>query len=182
MSRASQVIVLVEDERQRRFACHYLKRLDYSLRNVRSVPLPAGRQSGEQWVREKYATEVRAFRVRQARARTLLIVAIDADTRSVAQRAAQLHQALQSAEMPARAGGEAIVHFIPKHSIETWILALSGSQVTESRSYRDEHGVMDLLRPAISAFHAGLQGPAPPGDWLPSLQVAHEEGGRIPRR
>jgi hypothetical protein len=79
MGRPSQVVVLVEDERQQRFVRRYLYRVGYSTHDIRFDPLPAGRGSGAQWVLNRYTEAVMAYRSRSARAMTALVVAIDAD-------------------------------------------------------------------------------------------------------
>lgn len=122
MARVSQVIVLAEDQRHQRLIYRYLHRL--SLQNVtRFEPLPSGRGCGEQWVRERYANLVRAFRKRQAN--TALIVMIDADTRDLNWRVRQLENALAGAELSPRTAQEKIVHLIPRRNIETWIFSIS---------------------------------------------------------
>src|SRR5262245_18375594 len=88
----------------------------YERRDIRLVPLPAGKGYGEQWVRQGYLAEVIGLRRRAAN--TALIVAIDADTIEVEQRRRQLDAAASSL------AGEKIVHLIPKRNIETWILCL----------------------------------------------------------
>ncbi len=80
MARVSQVIVLVEDERQQRFVRSYLQQLNFTPHDIRLEPLSSGRGSGEAWVRMQYAPAVKAYRARSARAQTSLVVAIDADT------------------------------------------------------------------------------------------------------
>ena len=64
MGRASQVIVLAEDQRHQRFVRRYVERLGYTIHDVRFESLPAGRGCGEQWVREHYTAAVKAYRWR----------------------------------------------------------------------------------------------------------------------
>jgi hypothetical protein len=94
VARVSQVIVLVEDERHQRFVRAYLQQLSFTPHDIRLEPLPSGRGSGEAWVRTRYASAVRAYRARAARAQTALVVAIDADTGEGARRARQLEESL----------------------------------------------------------------------------------------
>jgi hypothetical protein len=135
MDRASQVIVLAEDERHQQFARRYLEQLGYSRREVRFEDLPAGRGCGEQWVRDRYAKAVLAYRWRSTRAQTALIVAIDSDRGDLNRRFRQLREALVSAAQEPRAERERIAHFIPKRNIETWILCLNGHDVDEETDY-----------------------------------------------
>src|SRR5579862_9740800 len=108
MSRASQMIVLVEDDRQQRFVRRYLYRLGYSTHDVRFLSLPSGKGSGAHWVLERYADAVRVYRVQSVRATTALVVMIDADDGTVARRQRQFH------DLAARAASERIVHLVPK--------------------------------------------------------------------
>jgi len=96
------VIVLAEDQRHQRFVSHYLKQRGYSQHDIRFEELPAGRGCGEQWVRERYGNAVAAYRARSARARTALIVAIDADVGDLDRRIRQLREALEHAGSAAR--------------------------------------------------------------------------------
>jgi hypothetical protein len=100
LGKPSEIIVLVEGERDQRFVRNYLVRLQINKRAIRRVALPAGKRSGEQHVREKYAEQVRAFRWRSTRANTWLVLAIDADTSDVAFRARQLARELLAHDLP----------------------------------------------------------------------------------
>jgi hypothetical protein len=105
---------------------------------IRAIPYRKGKGSGEQFVREHYVNQLKAFRQRQAK--TILIVAIDADLASVEQRNAQLDQECQQNGVDPRSKKEAIVHFIPKRHIETWLAYLDGKVVNEEDSYKTEYG------------------------------------------
>jgi hypothetical protein len=174
------VIVLAEDERHQRFIRFYLKQKNYGGREIRFEPLPSGRGCGEQWVRENYAKQVQAFRARSAKAGTALIVAIDADTRTVDDRLRQLEQSLDSDRAARRADEERIVHLVPRRNIETWILCLSGEQVVEATDYKRRPGVDDQIRPAAESFFAWSRPNAqePPHN-VPSLTAAIPEIKRI---
>jgi hypothetical protein len=102
VSKPSQFIVLAEDERHQRFVRRYLLRL-YDEPQIRNVDLPSSRGCGEQWVREHYAAEVKSYRRRSARAKSALIVVLDADTCDVERRLQQLREALCKAELAGRA-------------------------------------------------------------------------------
>jgi hypothetical protein len=88
VSKPSRVIVLAQDRPHQRFVQRYLERLGYSRHEIRFRDLPAGRGCGEQWVRERYADSVGAYRERLARAQTALIVAIDANGGDIQRRSA----------------------------------------------------------------------------------------------
>ena len=174
------VIVLAEDERHQRLVRQYLYKLGRHGHEIRFDPLPNGRGCGAQWVRDKYPKAVTSYRGRSARAKTALIVAIDADTGDVGQRLRQLREALDQAGIATRAEGEAIIHLIPKRNVETWVLCLSGRQVDENTDFSREGGIDELIKPAAIAFFDWSRPNAvPPGHCVPSLLAAIPEVRRL---
>src|ERR1035437_8632175 len=95
--RIASIILLVEDVRQENLLRRYLHCLGHDNRNMRPVRLSLGQGSGEQFVRESYATEVRAVRAQLNRTKACLIAMIDADTGSIDDRRQQLDRALRDA-------------------------------------------------------------------------------------
>lgn len=184
MSRPSQVIVLAEDKRHLNFARHFLKGLGYGSHQVRNIPLPAGHGCGEQLVRKRYAESVSALREREGKkTATALLVIIDADTLSVADRQKQLQQELLERALPSRGASEAVTHLIPKRSIETWILCLGGQQsISENQAYK--FSVQDGdVKAAAQAFRAAVRSVGgPPTHFVPSLCDGLIEARRIPSR
>jgi hypothetical protein len=180
VARVSQVIVLAEDERQQRLIYRYLDRFKLQ-RVTRFEPPPSGRGSGEQWVRERYPDSVRAFRRRHAD--TALIVMIDADTGDVSRRTRQLESALSGGGLSPRTAEEKIVHLIPKRSIETWILNLSGQPVQEETDFRHAPRADDLIVSAAQTlFEWTRPNVAIPAFCVPSLQFAIPEITRLEYR
>jgi hypothetical protein len=180
MSRASLVIALVEDQRQQRFVRDYLRRTGYT-REVRWEPLPAGSKgSAERWVRSKYAAVVQAFRGRSHRARTILIVAIDADMVAVEHRHQQFAEELAGAGQNPRSPNEAIAHLVPKRNIETWILSLGGLAVDEFEDHHSD-GRIDAFLPtsAQTLFDRTRPGAALPVTCVDSLRAAVPELRRL---
>lgn len=118
---AASFIILCEDVQHESFARRTLKYLG-AKGQPRVVRAPGGRGSGEQWVRNRYPLEVKALRGGHVE-RTLVVV-VDADTSTVAERRSQLDLALTSAGHPSRAPGERIILLIPRRNVETWIAAL----------------------------------------------------------
>ena len=173
-------MVLAEDERHVQLIRRYLYRLGYSSHDIRVEDLPSGRGCGEQWVRERYARAVKAFRGRAARARTALIVAIDADNSSVDRRFRQFRESLQQVGLATRTDGEAIVHLIPKWSVETWVLCLSGRHVDEDTDYKNELEVDGLIpTAAVTFFQWSCPNAATPGHCVDSLRLAIPEVRRL---
>ena len=180
MSRPSQVVVLAEDQRHQRLVRRYLSRLGHERHEIRFEPLPSARGCGEQWVRERYAQAVRAYRERSQRAKTALIVAIDADTGEVSRRVSQLREALDQRGLAARTDVEVIVHLIPKRNVETWILCLNDRSVDEITDYSGEGGIDGLIpRAAVTFFEWSRPNAAPPTHCVDSLLAAIPEVRRL---
>lgn len=180
LSKPSLVVVLVEDERQQRLVRRYLRRVGYEPHDIRYVPLPGGAGCGEQWVRERYAAEVQEYRSRSARARTALVVAIDADTVDADTRGRQLNNALAEAGSAVRGTAEMIVHLIPRRSVETWILCLNGENVDETTDYSKEREIDQMIGPAaLTLFDWSRENYALPAHCFPSLSSAVFEVRRL---
>jgi hypothetical protein len=89
----TQIVILCEDRQQEIFARKYFEARGINRRKITPIICPSGKQSGEQYVRERYTEEVKTFRRKQRENRALVIV-IDADTQSVTNRLKQLDQQL----------------------------------------------------------------------------------------
>jgi hypothetical protein len=176
------VILLGEDRRHLRFLTGLLRKLSYTNHQIRELPLPAAKGSGEQWVRKKYASEVTDFRTRSGGAATVLIVVIDADTGTVQRREQQFRDKLVAEGVRPLDPNELVVHLIPRRNLETWVTFLNGTPVTEEADYKPS--VTDeQVRPAADKFYQFTRpnvvlGPHTP----PSLQHGVREAGRIPSR
>jgi len=179
VARVSDVVVLAEDTRHQRFVRAYLKRFEDYRDNIRNLDLPSGRRCGEQWVRERYANEVRAYRSRSTRARTALIVAIDADAGDINRRLRQLRDALDNANLAPRTDQERIIHLIPRRNIETWVLNLNGTNVDEDTDYSHEPGINEQIVNAAIRFFDWSRPNAPPPPCVPSLLSAITEVRRL---
>lgn len=180
MGRPSVVVVLAEDERHQRFVRYYLYEVGYKRHHIRFEALPSGRGCGEQWVRQRYAGAVRACRERTPKAKTALVVVIDADTADVNQRSNQFHQALRQEGLGPRTASEFIAHLIPKRSIETWVLCLRGTPVDETTDYRAERDIDQKIPVAAVTLHKWTRPNATlPAYCTASLRAAIPEIKRI---
>lgn len=153
MSKPSRVILVVEDDNQRMLAYRYLKRCGLE-RVTRIPPFPSGRGSAEQWVRKQFIEEVVAYRGRQAKAETALIIVIDADTHTVQHRLSQLDRALKDAQKEPIVARERIARLAPRRNIETWILCLTNEAADEETDYKHTRSDWNkLIPPAAEALH-----------------------------
>jgi hypothetical protein len=173
-------VVLAEDQCQQIFVRRYLYLLGYEKHDIHPEPISLRRGSGEQWVRQRYANAVAAYRRRSSRAQTTLIAIIDADSGDVQRRQRQFDQALRDAGLLPRSADERIVHLIPKWSIESWILCLNGRTVDENASYRNEADIDPQIAPAAGVlFEWTRPNSEVPEHCAPSLRLATEELHRI---
>ena len=125
------ITILCEDLQQYVFARYFLQKKGLIGQFV-DKSCPSGKQSGEQYVRDRYAAEVKAHRSKSNHLNICLIVVIDADKSTVVDRIKQLDSVLEEK----RDRKEKIAIFVPKRNIETWIHYLqSGEPVDEVAAY-----------------------------------------------
>lgn len=175
------VVVVVEDDRHRMLIYRYLRRRGLSSHEIRTKPSPSGRGSAEQWIREMYAMEVKAYRTRQARAASALIVMIDADTHTVQGRLTQLGQSLKESGLREIRSAEQIARLVPKRNVETWILCLTEHAVDEETDYkRMNHDWHELITHASERlFHLTGANAVLPKNCLNSLRNGVNELNRL---
>jgi hypothetical protein len=179
-SRRVQVVIRAEDRQHDVFLRRFLKAIDKADgRQIRTVPFPAGRGSGEQFVRENYPDQLRAHRSKANHMALQLFVVTDADVLSVEQRRQQLSAPLVAAGLPLPTEGEAVAILIPRRNIETWIYYLDGQSVDETTTYR-KLAREGECQPAVDHL-AGLYrtGWTLPDDCPDSLRQSVEELKRI---
>jgi hypothetical protein len=178
MARGTRLVLLCEDLQQEVFARHYFMSRGFDRREIRSRIGLSGQGAGEQFVRENYPQEVKAYRSRSAYQAICLVIVIDADVLTVTQRVEQLDQALQGSQQHRRQIGEKIAVFVPKRNIETWIHFLRGEVVDEVTVYsklaQEGECKQDVRRLARDICPAGVPSEAPL-----SLHAACEEVARI---
>ena len=181
MSKPSQVIVLLEDDHHKMLIYRYLKKHGLG-HEIRIELPPPGRGSAESWVRNRFDKEVSAYRLRQRKAKTALIVVIDADAHSVQDRWKQLDQALKDAEkLPVDIEHEKIARVVPKRNIETWILCLTKQTVDEETDYRNTRNDWNELIPTAAAtlFQWTRQEAELPNHCIDSLRTGIKELSRL---
>jgi hypothetical protein len=130
------IVVLCEDRQQYLFALYFLKKKGFAGNFVAQI-CPSGKQAGEQYVRDRYAAEVKAHRSKRNHLNICLVMMIDADVGTVANRIRQLDASLEEKHEAKRQEKENIAIFVPKRNIETWIHYLQGDfhEVNEDTAY-----------------------------------------------
>ena len=132
--RGVRCTVLCEDRDQEQFVRWVLRTLGINTHDIRLLPIPAGSGAGDAWVLDRYPDEVRALRHRFGSQKNVgLIVVIDADRFTGAQRRRQFDDRLTDRDRKKRDPREQIVIRIPKRHIETWLAWLDAQNVNESQ-------------------------------------------------
>lgn len=110
------------------------------------------------WVIAQFPIELEVCRRRhRARANTLLIVVVDADSFSVAERNGHLNKVAQPAS------DDPAVILIPKRHIETWIRAALGDNVNQDDSYKKPEPKKLEIRTAATQIHNWARDNPKPG-------------------
>jgi hypothetical protein len=179
--RGIRVAILVEDRLLERFARRVLTELGFASHELRVIPgYPHGKGSGKQWVAQQYLAEVPAQRRAANHQKVALLVGTDADNLSVDARARQLADALKTANEPAREAHERIIHWIPKWSIETWLLHLLGNlPVDETKSLKKRFTAATRVEWNTIATKFVDEYHNRPSDTLPSLSSTYSETDRL---
>lgn len=175
-----QVVVLCEDRTQYHFVRKYLQLHGITDDRIVLRKYPGGRGAGEQWVRRRYAQEVRAYRSRASYRDVALAVIVDADRYAVAARKRQLETSPEMAEcgQSPRTRAERIAVFVPKWSVETWFAFLEGSPWNEEESLKARHRDSSPTKCA-KALADRCRDQQSIDDAPPSLQDACDEWPRL---
>jgi hypothetical protein len=156
-SRVSKAVLLCEDQQHQRLAIAFLKQCGIKnpgriLTSKVASQLKEGGNVG--WVMDEFPRERRAFRQRQVKAETLLIVMIDADKGSVEDRRKELNERAERAGLKPIGPDESVALLVPKRHIETWIRALLDDTVTEEDDCKTKApATKEELRQAAQRLH-----------------------------
>ena len=135
MSNPTDITILCEDRQQASFVRRFLmKRGSWTHRDLVFNVAPEAGGSAEQWVREQFPAELRAYR--SSHKRYALIVVIDADRREVLDRIKDFDNVCEKHDIAKKRLDERVLFVVPKRNIETWLLYLSGQDVDEDKEYR----------------------------------------------
>lgn len=160
------MVVLCEDLQHAAFARRFLSLQGWETRKLRFDVAPAGRQSAEKWVRERFPIELNVYRRQRNHLALRLMVLIDADATGHAGRLQQLSDACQAVGERPREHQEDVGVFVPARNIESWLAYLDGNAIDEETVYQRLTRESDCGRHA-AALHAmcnagALREPAPP--------------------
>lgn len=179
MKRPADIIILGEDRAHANVVWHHLKERDFNSRKIRVVPRD-GSGSGAQFVLQRYAEEVKAYRSKADHLSLALITVIDADRQEVQDIHRRLEGQLQNVNIENRKTDERIALLVPKRNIETWIVYLQDIPVDEESDYK-QHALAENYKQADITLAEQL-GQPPRADCPRSLQMAMNElKDRLPR-
>ena len=170
--RHADIIILCEDRAHDNFVRYHLKKRRFNHRQLRTIPW--GRLgSGQQFVLQKYASEVQTYRSKANHLSCALLTVIDADTQEVQRIHHRLEEQLQNANLENRKANERIAILVPKRNIETWIVYLQGTSVNEKKDYKGCHLAKNYKQAGIAL--AEQIGQEPEAGCPESLQLARSE-------
>ncbi len=183
-SRASQIVLLCEDDAQGRLAIAYMKRCGIRTERVVVEQIASRMKHGGNvdWVLDQFPRQLHACRQRhKAKANTQLIVFIDADKFDVDERRRHLDERLTRAGYDRLVADDPVSLLIPRRHVETWIRSLRGHQVAEDDDCKGwEKPTKDDIRQAAQiVFGWAHDHPIPGPTCVPSLQVALPEWRKI---
>ncbi len=138
---SARIVLVCEDTPTDSFVRRFLRSRQFKARDIRTLPLPHGSQSAEQWVRAKYPDQLKAIRSRQD---AFLIVVIDADRHTTQQRRSQLDEECRT---PLPTDGESI-----DETLEYRAWKSKNPRPLADKLYRMCHEDQDLRRPSPTSL------------------------------
>lgn len=176
-NRCSLIIILCEDRQQDSFIRRFLKKAHgLQPHSIRTVINPAGKGSGEQFVRKEYPHQLQS--IRQRHANTILIVATDADISETTTIINKLNNACTKSEIEPATDIDNVVFVIPKRNIETWISFLNGNSVNEDSVY-GKLPYESECQPAVNTLHNMCKSGNTPDDFPESLIATCREYRKV---
>ncbi|MEO5339887.1 MAG: hypothetical protein H7837_05120 [Magnetococcus sp. MYC-9] len=160
--------ILCEDTRHQKLLRLYLAGRGVEMRKMSFFPLPKGRGSGEQHVRETFPRAVHTHRTRGWENRALLVM-VDGDKDPTRK------QQLLALLSPGRAKEERIIVLVPRRNVETWLFAFSrggcdvDEQGTDYKNNFREGDVQQAVQNMVSQCH-GSGFPSAPLSFLDAVQ------------
>ena len=175
---SASIVLLCEDQCHDTFIRRFLRKRNIKGREIVTAPLPQGEQSGEKWVRSRYPDELKAIR---SRAKSFLVVVIDADTHTTHDRRAALRRACEDRDIPPERADEPVAIIVPRRNIETWLEYLDGQRVDEHQRYPKRFTSKDVRRLAESLYRLCHVEQRLPDTAPPSLSESCSEYAKLKR-
>lgn len=133
--RGIRIVIVVEDSMLDRFCRTALLELGYHKREIRVEMAPAGKGSAKQWIDARLPIEVAMIRTKPDQ-KLAVLVGSDVDEFDHRDRVRRLTDELGAAELAPRRTDERIAWWLPKWSVETWLLHFAGQEVDEDTRYK----------------------------------------------
>ncbi len=137
-----------------------------------------GSQSGEQRVRSRFPDELKAIR---SRGEGYLVVVIDADQHTAADRLGQLDEECEKRGVARRTPEDRAIVVVPRRNVETWFEYLDGQKVDEDTKYPKRFKGKDHRRLADALYDTCHERQRLPKSAPPSLTESCAEYERLKR-
>jgi hypothetical protein len=179
----SQTVLLCEDRPQASLVRSYMHCCGLNTNEpwfISRIASELAQGGNVRWVLREFPRQLQACRQRHARARTLMIVMVDANSASVDERHRELNSALEGAGFTPMDSSDPTAILIPKRHIETWIRAASGDAVNEADDYKYPSLTREGVRQAAQRIHGWAHdNPAADDRCVSSLKMAFPEWRKI---
>ena len=136
MSKVAKITILCEDIQQACFVRRFLMNRGWDRYDFYEKIAPPGFGSAEQMVRERFPSELQAYRSKSSHLKNGLIAVVDADKRGVIERIRDFDEACDEKGIARKGPDERVLFVVPKRNIETWLAYLQGKSVDEETSYQ----------------------------------------------
>lgn len=147
MARNVRLVIVCEDILHQTFMRAFLYKRGFARRQLKFMPLPAGKGDAKQAVCELVCRELQA--IRRFTGKGLLYV-IDADNLSVEERRRTVEKAWKSGAIDPPRKDEPVFAVIPKWEIENWLAYLRDGTVDEKRGgYEKYRGCESTIYPLV---------------------------------
>jgi hypothetical protein len=174
-SRRVEIVILCEDSQHKVFITRFLKQQNKNYRQIRVVLSEPASGSGEQFVRENYPIELKAYRNISRRLSTSLAVVIDADIKKIEERIKDFDDACRAEGISCRDKKEKVAFIIPKRNIETWLRYLRDEDFDEQEPYNKYKGNESLCAPQVKKLDEMCRDNGLPENAPHSLKLACKE-------
>jgi hypothetical protein len=174
---------LCEDDEHRRLAIAYLKhcRINTDRLVVEKVASRLQQGGNVGWVLSEFPRQLHACRQRHKRAKTLLVVMLDADQHTVEQRRRQLNERLKHEGHEDLDADDPVALLIPRRHVETWVCALLGQVVTEEDDCKGRCKMTkaEIRQAAQTAYEWARENATPGPTCVQSLRTAFPEWRKL---